>query len=778
MCEGSQHPPRPTAAALADTEALPAEDDSVLRVRAYPLGEGGCFFASLSAAERTAAAVNSELRAAEGDWLWHCDRIALQAERDGEVGGWTLRGCCSFGDSCEDEWVATGLLLRASASPAGRGLAFRITDGDGQFMLIEAAEVLPGWMEPEGMENRFWAVGGRLVALPPAPVHPGQCMALAFAGGTDDGAICGPLPLPAALRVLANCHPESFAVPEVQELVMRRVPACPGRAASEHAHWARCVVPTPVACALAQQPQLVAPAVLALCAPGATGLRHAKAMRALAPARCGLSEVSVRFSRTLYAMLRQHSFVPPGAHFPLPETPESAEHSAALLGGRLACGWEIAYQQALSQRDAAGDSAPPARPDPAAAVAPAQPAAAEAPAPQAAAEAAPRDSLRPRNAAVADADSSFESERDRTRKARAVKSAGRGEPISFAVFLARLKRIGYFGSELEGSRLWREKEQQARESFERSRDGQLPGAPPAPAAAAGQQRPHCAPCCPARCPADCAFFGAGGHPCNFADVHEAAVALWCSNRDVAVPPPGARFELRSDDSDAWMYVDQQDLDADLAARFSGAAQGAEQAGADEARRRRERAAYSDAQARLSRAVAAMQGMMLGQSGHQGIEPPSPPAERSPRGEQAEAAAEQQAPPGLDVLEAVRRRLLRIDTGAGDGSGSSDASSASGSEHLDDLDLWDEAGAKQGALSEMAEYMRVLQEELCEHEGMSRPEQGDACPREHLAANMLHSFEAQGGAPGPVGNILGLAGAPLPPPGAGRACPPQAAGAQQ
>lgn len=58
-----------------------------------------------------------------------------------------LRGQTSYGDSVEDEWLIVYLLVELSKKFPN--VWIRIIDTDGEFLLIEAANVLPRWMNPE-----------------------------------------------------------------------------------------------------------------------------------------------------------------------------------------------------------------------------------------------------------------------------------------------------------------------------------------------------------------------------------------------------------------------------------------------------------------------------------------------------------------------------------------------------------------------------------------------------------------------------------------------------
>lgn len=64
-----------------------------------------------------------------------------------EAGLSFLRGRTNYGDSIEDEWLVVYIMLELSKQFSNAWI--RITDSDGEFLLIEAANVLPSWLNPE-----------------------------------------------------------------------------------------------------------------------------------------------------------------------------------------------------------------------------------------------------------------------------------------------------------------------------------------------------------------------------------------------------------------------------------------------------------------------------------------------------------------------------------------------------------------------------------------------------------------------------------------------------
>ena len=76
----------------------------------------------------------------------------FSANTDHPSGLMFLHGLTNYGDSVEDEWLIVYILRELSNRFPQ--LWVKVVDTDGEFLLIEAANALPRWLNPEIAENR------------------------------------------------------------------------------------------------------------------------------------------------------------------------------------------------------------------------------------------------------------------------------------------------------------------------------------------------------------------------------------------------------------------------------------------------------------------------------------------------------------------------------------------------------------------------------------------------------------------------------------------------
>ncbi|NWI91290.1 ECD protein, partial [Pitta sordida] len=237
------------------------------------------------------------------------------------IGGTTL-----FGDNVEDEWFIVYLVREITREFPG--LAARIDDNDGEFLLIEAADFLPKWLNPENSENRVFFYKGELHIIPPSETPEQECDL--------------PAPCPTiseALSLLSARSEEFLAAEPIRAAVSKRIDGYPEKIQAS-LHRARCFLPAGIAAVLRQRPSLLAAAVQAFYLRDPADLRACRRPFRAFPADQRVMTL-VTFTRCLYAQLVQQKFVPDrrsGYTLPLPSHPQ---YKAYELGMKLAHGFEI-----------------------------------------------------------------------------------------------------------------------------------------------------------------------------------------------------------------------------------------------------------------------------------------------------------------------------------------------------------------------------------------------------------------------------------------------------
>ncbi|XP_064285910.1 protein ecdysoneless homolog [Passer domesticus] len=259
-------------------------------------------------------------------YVWQREPFRLRyVPRRGETPA-HLGGTTAFGDNVEDEWFIVYLLREITREFPG--LAASIDDNDGEFLLIEAADFLPKWLNPENSENRVFFYKGELHIIPPREPSE-QGWALSAACPT----------VPQALALLSSRPEELLAAEPIRAALDKRLHGYPEKIQAS-LHRARCFLPAGIAAVLRLRPSLVAAAVQAFYLRDPGDLRACRRPFRTFPAEQRVMAL-VTFTRCLYAQLVQQQFVPDrrsGYTLPAPSHPQ---YRAYELGMKLAHGFEI-----------------------------------------------------------------------------------------------------------------------------------------------------------------------------------------------------------------------------------------------------------------------------------------------------------------------------------------------------------------------------------------------------------------------------------------------------
>lgn len=241
-----------------------------------------------------------------------------------------FHGISHYGDNIEDEWFIVALLYEITRQIPN--LIVRVEDSDGEFMLIEAADHLPGWATPEKCANKLYILNGHLHMIQ-------RQENISMAEAVTE------------LRQNPTKHKATAAI---ENSVQSRIKGySDGHAVKCHQHRANAFVPLPVARLLHRNPNWVAASVQAFCNRDPIDLKTIRAMKFFPPENRVYAPI--QFSKCLYAMLLHQQYLPDrrtGWQLP-PKT--HADHREAVLGMRLACGFEILVANAQKRGQAAFD---------------------------------------------------------------------------------------------------------------------------------------------------------------------------------------------------------------------------------------------------------------------------------------------------------------------------------------------------------------------------------------------------------------------------------------
>ncbi|KKK16385.1 hypothetical protein ARAM_002773 [Aspergillus rambellii] len=277
--------------------------------------------ARLTEVQRTAAELVKDLLK---DYIWQREGFRLEITKD--QGVTSLSGRSNFGDSIEDEWVIVYLLRELTKKH--KDIWARVTDSDGQFLLVEAAGALPSWLEPDIADNRVWINQGELVIIKPKK---------------ENNRVTERLSLSESGQILMGEPGRLMRSAMVQEEAFYRLRNYP-KQISENLHSALVTIPRKVAFLLHQKPAYISAAVEAFYLRDPIALRplRAKDTDSLVFKPEDFVTVSTRFTRVGYAQVKSQDFPAPKSWVgKLPTTDDRLLYDRAETGMKVTCGFEM-----------------------------------------------------------------------------------------------------------------------------------------------------------------------------------------------------------------------------------------------------------------------------------------------------------------------------------------------------------------------------------------------------------------------------------------------------
>lgn len=238
-----------------------------------------------------------------------------------------MRGQTEYGDSIEDEWVVVWLLRELTK--AFVNLWVKVTDSDGEFLLIEASGTIPAWLEPEVAENRVWINNGQLKIIRPTGASRSSIR-------TEER-----LDLETAHHIIRTEPKRIMHSASIEEEAFYRLRNYPDQI-KDNMHHAILALPRRVVYLLLQKAAYVAAAIEAFYLRDPIALKpiRSTSARLLFPPT-DLVNFSVRFPRVAYAQLRSQDFPILDAWKERLTSMSDLERVRAELGMRLSIGFEI-----------------------------------------------------------------------------------------------------------------------------------------------------------------------------------------------------------------------------------------------------------------------------------------------------------------------------------------------------------------------------------------------------------------------------------------------------
>lgn len=236
----------------------------------------------------------------------------------------------------EDEWLIVHILRQLTLSHPT--LWVRVFDSDGEFLLVEAAKVIPKWLSPEIDHNRVWIHASKLFVIPYKE---------------DSALISRNISLPEAVAFLKTNQKALVHSDLIEAEAFYRLEKYPGQIA-DSIHHSIVTIPRKLSYIVHSLPKSVGPAVEAFYLRDALTLEPilSSSSSLILPPK-DLVTVSVRFSKVLFAQLRSQRFETPPrwqSAFKKPRS-DGYESTHSLDNGmKLTCGFEMLAAKAAKSK--------------------------------------------------------------------------------------------------------------------------------------------------------------------------------------------------------------------------------------------------------------------------------------------------------------------------------------------------------------------------------------------------------------------------------------------
>lgn len=162
-------------------------------------------------------------------YIWQQEQLTFNLGDNASIP--CIKGGLRFGDNIEDEWFSTYIIAEITKQMP---LAANLEDTDGCFLLIEVADALPDWLNPETARNRVFICNGSLHIVP-QPASPADI------GIFPQGTVA----LEQALLAIRTYPHRTLANPAVQHILEQRLGMYPQNA-YDSMHHTKAFLPKPI----------------------------------------------------------------------------------------------------------------------------------------------------------------------------------------------------------------------------------------------------------------------------------------------------------------------------------------------------------------------------------------------------------------------------------------------------------------------------------------------------------------------------------------------------
>ncbi|EFN75871.1 protein ecdysoneless [Harpegnathos saltator] len=284
------------------------------------------------------AKYNAEIAPLIVDHIWHCDSLNFRPRiKQAMLLNRILEGSAveedyhtlphiyaslRFDEDIGDEWLTVFLIFRLTK--VFNGLIARVVDSDGEFLLIEAANVLPLWASPETCQDRVF-------------IHNGDIHVIRERGTS----------FPNLLNNINGKPYISKMSEKVQLVLQKRIGIYPDEI-QKRKHKTRAFLPEKAASILRLEPRLIAPAIRTICHSDPLERRVCRAMRYFPPEQRTM--VNLKMTKCLYAMATYCRYTgDPRTGWNIPPA-TCSKYNAHVLGVKVACGLEMLVARANEER--------------------------------------------------------------------------------------------------------------------------------------------------------------------------------------------------------------------------------------------------------------------------------------------------------------------------------------------------------------------------------------------------------------------------------------------